>query len=103
METYFHKLSPEDGTRQKLIHDLRSLATDLEVLLKASAGNIADQSKAELLVLLEKLKIASQRIEEETVAGAKAVDRVIRRNPYPTMGIALLGGVILGVLIRGRD
>ena len=53
---------------------------------------------------IESAKVAAKRLEEKTVAAAKATDRVIRDHPYQTVGIAFGLGILIGVLLgRRRD
>jgi len=58
--------------------------------------------KGELKVRLEngiaKAKEVCDRLQDQTVAAAKATDRTIRKNPYQAIGLALGVGVLLGVL-----
>jgi ElaB/YqjD/DUF883 family membrane-anchored ribosome-binding protein len=42
------------------------------------------------------------RVQESTVAGAKATDRAIREHPYESLGVAFGLGVLIGVLIARR-
>jgi ElaB/YqjD/DUF883 family membrane-anchored ribosome-binding protein len=53
---------------------------------------------------IESARVAARRLEEKTVAAAKATDRVIREHPYQTVGIAFGVGILIGVLLgRRRD
>ena len=59
--------------------------------------------KRELKVRLEngiaKAKEVCDRLQDQTVAAAKATDKTIRENPYQAIGIALGVGVLLGALV----
>jgi ElaB/YqjD/DUF883 family membrane-anchored ribosome-binding protein len=48
------------------------------------------------------LDSARTRVQEGTVAGAKATDRAIREHPYQSLGVAFGAGVLIGVLIARR-
>lgn len=63
-------------TLEKLISDLRVVVGDGRDLLKTGASQL--RSKA--------------------IAGAKATDQRIRRNPYPSLGIIFGVGVVVGIL-----
>ena len=56
---------------------------------------------------VEKAKAACERLEEKTVAAAKATDKAVREHPYQALGIAFGVGVLIGVLAarsrRGAD
>jgi ElaB/YqjD/DUF883 family membrane-anchored ribosome-binding protein len=53
----------------------------------------------------ELLQTGATQLRQKAVAGARATDESIRRNPYPSMGIIFGLGVLLGILgynlIRG--
>lgn len=66
------------------------------------AVNRVDTEKGELRAKLEaateKAKEVCNRLQEETVAAAKATDKTIREHPYQAIGIAFGVGVLVGVL-----
>ena len=41
----------------------------------------------------------SKRLQEQTVAAAKAADEAVREHPYQAIGIAFGVGVLIGVLV----
>jgi ElaB/YqjD/DUF883 family membrane-anchored ribosome-binding protein len=60
--------------------------------------------RAKLEAATEKAKEACQRLQEQTVAAAKATDKVVREHPYQAMGIAFGLGILVGVLVtRARQ
>ncbi|HZR17566.1 MAG TPA: hypothetical protein VFE51_09585 [Verrucomicrobiae bacterium] len=52
--------------------------------------------------LLNELKGMIQRLEQRALERAKAADRVVRDHPYPTIGLALGLGLLVGFLIRRK-
>ena len=59
--------------------------------------------RAKLEATIEKAKAACERLEEKTVAAAKATDKAVREHPYQAVGIAFGLGLLIGVLaMRGR-
>ena len=66
------------------------------------AVNRVDTEKGELRAKLEaateKAKEVCNRLQEETVAAAKATDKTIREHPYQAIGIAFGVGVLVGGL-----
>ena len=77
--------------------------------IESSAEEVNEQSSEKLAELRERLsdaiesaKVAARRLEEKTIAAAKATDRCIRDHPYQTMGIVFGLGVIIGLLARRR-
>lgn len=62
---------------QKFLDDMKTVVQDGQELLKVSADTLKEKAKV----------------------GAKSADRVIRSNPYQTLGIMLGAGFILGLLL----
>jgi len=95
----------ERVTKQKLIHDLKVVAQDAEELMKATASDLGEKARAaraKLAATLESAKATGKRLEEKTLATAKAADHVIREHPYRTMGVAFAIGVVIGVLVNRK-
>jgi len=92
-------------TNPRLKGDLGAVAEDGEELMNATAGQQGEKVKelrARLSAALEATKVAAQRLEEKTVAAAKATDRAIREHPYETIGVAFGLGLLIGVLAARR-
>jgi ElaB/YqjD/DUF883 family membrane-anchored ribosome-binding protein len=102
METYFKNLTAEDGTKERLIQDLRILMHDAEDLIAAAGKHLPEKSKEQLMVALERFKTTCQRMEREAVSAARSADRMIREHPYESIGVAFGVGVLIGVLLH-RD
>jgi ElaB/YqjD/DUF883 family membrane-anchored ribosome-binding protein len=66
------------------------------------AERIGDLEKSELRdrleTALDKAKVACERLEQKTVAAAKATDKAVREHPYQALGVAFGIGVLIGVL-----
>jgi ElaB/YqjD/DUF883 family membrane-anchored ribosome-binding protein len=56
------------------------------------------QLRAKLEAATEKAKEVCKRLQEQTVAAAKATDKAVREHPYPALGIAFGVGLLIGVL-----
>ena len=54
--------------------------------------------KAKLENVVENAKELCERLQDQTVAAAKATDKTIREHPYPSIGVAFGLGVLIGVL-----
>lgn len=99
-----------DTTRQdsteKIMEDLRALVRDGEELLKAGASELGDKGedlRHQLQATIDRARNAYQRLEDKTIATAKAADKTIRDHPYQAIGIALGAGLLIGVLaMRSR-
>ena len=81
------------------------IALDAEELMKATAtdlGEKAREARVKLATTLESAKATCKRLEEKTIASAKAADRVIRDHPYQTIGAAFGVGLLIGVLVNRK-
>jgi ElaB/YqjD/DUF883 family membrane-anchored ribosome-binding protein len=59
--------------------------------------------RAKLDAAIEKAKAVCDRLQEQTLAAAKASDKAVREHPYEAIGIAFTLGLLIGVLsMRGR-
>lgn len=89
-------LSGEDESRKGLIMETTE-----------SGVNEKSEVRAKLEAAIEKAKDACERLEEKTVAAAKATDKAVREHPYQAVGIAFGVGILIGVLVarcrRGGD
>ena len=54
--------------------------------------------RAKLEAATEKAKEVCKRLQDETVAAAKATDKAVREHPYQALGIAFGVGLLIGVL-----
>ncbi|MFO1497822.1 MAG: DUF883 family protein [Verrucomicrobiota bacterium] len=90
------------GSADKLVRDVRVVVQDAEELIKATAGDIEEKTRAARARLAGALVVAkdSLRQAEETAAeSVEAADEWIREKPYHSLGIAFAAGLILGVLL----
>ena len=67
--------------------------------MSGEKGNGSNDMRARLSSAIESAKASYHRLEEKTVAGAKATDKVIRAHPYESLGIAFGMGLLVGVLV----
>jgi ElaB/YqjD/DUF883 family membrane-anchored ribosome-binding protein len=87
---------------ERLASDLKALMHDAEELMKATAGEAGEkvtELRRRLAVAIESAKGTCHRLEETTVAAAKATDRTIREHPYESIGVAFGIGLLVGVLV----
>ena len=54
--------------------------------------------RAKLEAATEKAREVCKRLQEETVAAAKATDKVVREHRYQAIGIGFGVGLLIGVL-----
>ena len=90
---------------ERLVSDLKAVVRDAEELLKATAGQAGEkisEVRNRLAAALESAKADYHRLEEKTVAAAKAADHCIREHPYESIGAAFGLGLLIGVLVGRR-
>jgi ElaB/YqjD/DUF883 family membrane-anchored ribosome-binding protein len=94
----------QDST-EKLLNELREVVEDGEELLRAGANELSEKGMAarqRLATALDAAKETGRKLQERTVAGAKATDKVIRDHPYQSIGIAFGVGLLIGVLVNRK-
>jgi len=103
------KAQPVSVTGERLIAQIKSLAYDVEQLLKATAGDtgariVAARARAEasLRRAQDDAAQAGREVARHGMLAAAATDRFARANPWHVAGIALLVGIAVGRLSR-RD
>ena len=90
-------------TKAKLVDDLRLVAQDAEELIRATGGELSERTREvreRLKSVLEDAKQTCVRLEEQAEAGFRATDRVVRENPYRSIGVAVGIGFLIGLLIK---
>jgi len=111
METFFPNSDDTDSrlVRERVMTDLRTLASDAEALLKATAGDVSDKAKEareKLTAGLERAKSTYADLQnrgiESAKAAAKKADATIRSHPYESIGVAFGVGLLLGALLRRK-
>jgi len=93
------------ATTDKLMQDLRTVVTDADELLKATAGQTGDRiekirSRAEGSVrhAREQLQAAGQDVQ----AAARELNGRIHENPWAAVGIAAGIGLVAGILLTRK-
>lgn len=91
---------------EKTLNDLGSAVREGEDLLEKTTGELGEESRnlrAKLQAAIDRAKAVYERLEEKTVAAAKATDKAVHDHPYHAMGLAFGVGLLIGVLAtRGR-
>jgi len=91
-----------EQVNERLTSDLKAVIRDAEELMKVTAGQAGDkvsEMRSRLTAAIESAKASCHRLEEKTIAAAKATDRTIREHPYESIGIAFGVGLLVGVLV----
>jgi ElaB/YqjD/DUF883 family membrane-anchored ribosome-binding protein len=99
----------EAVTKEKLIEDLKVVASDVEELLKATANQTGEKIAAARVRAQESLRGAQMRLAEvgdevtaRARAAAEATDEYVHDNPWQAVGIAAGVGFLIGYLIGRR-
>src|SRR4051794_40157168 len=99
MELYFKDLISDEASLEKLAEDL-TLGADH--FAQSIGAGMSEQSRREVASRLDRLKDSCDRLKENAVAGAQATDRLLRENPYWTVGIVAAGALLVGWKLGGR-
>ena len=99
MELYFKDLISSEASLEKLAEDLTLGADDFA---QSIGAGMSDQSREHVESCLDRLKGSCDRLKENAVAGAHATDRIVRENPYWTVGIAAAAALGIGWWLGGR-
>ncbi len=93
-----------DVSTDKLVADLRRVVRDSEEILKVAGEEIEESHdmRERLAQTLQSAKAVYRRIQNKTVAAAKATDQTIRTHPYQSLGVAVGVGLLVGILIGRR-
>ena len=94
-----------ETSADKLVRDVRMVVQDAEELIKATAGDIEEktrEARAKLAGALVVAKESLNRAEDAAGQGVRAADALIRDYPYPSLSLALVAGLFLGVLLARR-
>ena len=92
----------KEANMEKLGADLKELSNDAQEMLQATAGQTGEkwnELRNRLSSALDSVKSSYHKLEEKTIAGAKAADKTIREHPYESIGIAAGLAFGLGLLI----
>lgn len=106
------KSKAKKGTRKSspphLAENFRQVISHAEELLHATAGELGERAQEIRGQLASKLEAAKDKlhnlddVKEVAEEGIKEADRVIRRHPYESVGVALVAGLVIGALISRR-
>jgi ElaB/YqjD/DUF883 family membrane-anchored ribosome-binding protein len=65
---------------------------------KEHGDNEKHELRAKLEAATEKAKEVCKRLQDQTVAAAKATDKAVHEHPYQAIGIAFGVGLLIGVV-----
>ena len=102
METHFEFAQPENGSPRKVFNDVRVLLEDVEGVIKAAGQRWGAKSKEELDGVLARMQEARRRLETQAKRTAETTAEAVRARPYESLGLALMGGFLIGLLLSRR-
>jgi ElaB/YqjD/DUF883 family membrane-anchored ribosome-binding protein len=86
---------------------LKSVTQDAESFVRETGTGLSEkarEARARLAASLASARESLSHLPQKAAEGARATDRVIRANPYQSIGVAFGLGILIGVLVtRGRD
>ena len=95
--------------KEQLVANLRRVISDAEELLVATAGEgssklaeLRERVKDNLRVARDKLADADAIVRERARRAAEITDDYVHDNPWSSIGVAAVVGMLLGVLIGSR-
>jgi ElaB/YqjD/DUF883 family membrane-anchored ribosome-binding protein len=103
MEVYYKDFISEETSLEKLVDDLARVVQGADELAQASGVNLPEDKRREIRTRLERLKEQCGKLKEQAVAGARATDKLLRRHPYSSLGIAIGCGLLMGLLLCRRE
>jgi ElaB/YqjD/DUF883 family membrane-anchored ribosome-binding protein len=92
----------------KISHDVREVISHAEELLHATAGELGEKAREVRQQLANKIEAAKEKfqsledVKDAAEEGMKEADRVIRKHPYESVGVALVAGLLIGALLNRR-
>jgi ElaB/YqjD/DUF883 family membrane-anchored ribosome-binding protein len=102
MELYYKNLISEDTSLERLVEDLMRVVQGADDFIQVAGADLDPERKAEINSRMAQLKEACQRLKERAVSGAVAADKLLRRYPYPSIGIAFAIGILSGIAMTRR-
>ena len=98
------------GSKEKLVNDLKRVVVDADGLLKEVVGSSADQLAAAGSRFKTRLGEARSRLDDARLAAkskacsaAEATQDYVRDNPMKIIGVAALAGLLAAFLLSRRS
>lgn len=95
--------------KEKLVQDFKTVYTDVEELLRATASQTGEKVAALRERLQDHMHKAKDHLSEakeiaieKTKEAARATDDYVNENPWKAVGIAAGVGLVIGLLIGRR-
>lgn len=102
MELYYKDLISEEASLERLVDELALIVQGADEFAAAAGVGLEPSRKAEIVSRLEKLKDGCRRLQRQTVAGARATDKLLRAYPYSAAGLGFAAGLLAGVVLKRK-
>jgi len=96
-------------SKEELVAEFRNLVSAGESLLRATTNlsgdalvQARDQFRDKLAVAKRQLSDASRAALDRGRYAASVTDDYVRANPWPAVGVAMLAGILAGVVVARR-
>ncbi len=90
----------------ELLNELRTLIAEADTLMNdkinAPTADAVSALRARFQRAQGQLSTLYANTRRQVMAGARYTDEAIRTHPYPSVGIALAAGLLIGVLVGRR-
>ena len=103
------ELNAIEGTKEKLVRDLRVVVADGDDLLKEVANSTAGQLAAARTKVEARLGEARSGLDDARIAvtgwatdAADATHEYVRENPWKVLGVAGAAGLVIGFILSRR-
>ena len=103
------ELTAIEGTKEKLVRDLRIVVADGDDLLKEVANSTAEPFAAARTNVEARVGEAKSRLEHARIAvtgtakdAADATQEYVRENPWKVLGVAAAAGLLIGFVFSRR-
>lgn len=98
-----------EAEKEKLVADLKNVASDAEQLARTAMASSAEVLSAGRQKLAGKLSEMRMRVEDAQMAAAERARRAadmtrtyVAENPWKSIGVAAVAGLIIGFLLSRR-
>lgn len=103
MELYFKDLISSEASLEKLVEDLSDVVQQEAHDFAQTVGHgMPDQWRIEIERRLDRLRESCRRLKENTIAGVQATDKIVRKNPYWSLGVVAAAALAVGWTLGAR-
>jgi ElaB/YqjD/DUF883 family membrane-anchored ribosome-binding protein len=97
MELYFKDLISKEASLEKLVDDLSRVVQGADDFASAVGSDLPPHTRDEVVTRLHRLKESCHRLKEQTIIGAQATDKWLRKYPYSSLALIFSLGLLIGV------